>query len=612
MRDSLSALPLYWKVLPVLLSIVSCSPADTHQWERIDLWATKPRVVSNVAKRSRGRIFRARLDHLGRAWKQMAGNRSRRLPPGSAQVRALEQRFGSRLGWTIDLGDEAYFSFIPLGSSDPATSGTYRVSVRHEEGDIQELYSLTPEQVCPFAPATVEVDLGAYARSRIELLLETDQRAGAVSVKNVFGMRWGSPAVYTRRPELPPMPKSNERPSVLLIGADTLRADALGAYGRAPSLTPALDRLAAESDVWLEAFSTFNNTNPSFVSIMTGLYGKNHGVYNLKTPLAQESTTLAEIFSGAGYDTLAVVSARHLGDDRSGLGQGFDKVVISDDQFAAELAVDSAMDWMASREKPFFLWLHLFDPHTPHTPPQPYALGFRAAACSGLWPVAAWVQFRNPGPLEYTEPTLGGHRELYAGEVAYLDRQIDRLIGFLDSRQLGSSTIVVFMADHGENLGEHGIFFRHSGLFTTTTHVPLMIRWQGPKRPGRRLAKLVQTIDLFPTILATAGLKIPPQDGIDLRKLTCTNCRGRRAVFAEHANGFGAMVRTSRYLYAVSHGHPVLPDGVTLYDVKENPDETQNLAGRGLPAERKLARFLRRWQAKRRSTPGPPESGATT
>jgi len=268
--------------------------------------------------------------------------------------------------------------------------------------------------------------------------------------------------------------------------------------------------------------------------------------------------------------------------------------------------VDSAMDWIASRQKPFFLWLHLFDPHTPHTPPQPYALGFRPAASSGLWPVAAWVQFRNPGPLDYTEPTLGGHRELYAGEVAYLDRQIDRLIGFLDSQQLGSSTIVVFMADHGENLGEHGILFRHSGLFTTTTHVPLMIRWHGPKRPGRRLPKLVQSIDMFPTILATAGLRVPPQDGIDLRKLTCSNCRGRRAVFAEHANGFGAMVRTSRYLYAVSHGHPVLPDGVTLYDVREDPDETQNLAGRGLPAERKLARFLERWQAERRSTPGTP------
>ncbi|HYL05631.1 MAG TPA: sulfatase-like hydrolase/transferase, partial [Thermoanaerobaculia bacterium] len=378
-------------------------------------------------------------------------------------------------------------------------------------------------------------------------------------------------------------------------------------------------------------------------------------------------------------------------------GQGFAEVTRADEHFAAELGVDQTLDWIAghcTRPRPFFVWLHLFDPHTPHTPPAPYADGLRPAGPMGLGPVRAWVPFRELGPRAFDEPVLGGNRDLYDGEVAYLDRQVGRLLDGIASRGLLDTTLVALVADHGENLGEHGLLYRHVGLFDTTTHVPLLVRWPGPPRPGRRFDGLVQTIDLFPTLLAAAGLPVPPQDGIDLRRLSpvtrtaaangaggsgshpdtargtsrlaagsgslsgqlaaaalapaallsagsvpagsvptasvsaaaptpagtayataavpaLAGPGGRRAIFAEHSNGFGAMVRTREYQYIVSRGNAAtFPDGPVLYDLRADPFETRNLAGRGLAAEREMAGLLNGWLAQRRPHPASPAGQA--
>jgi arylsulfatase len=175
------------------------------------------------------------------------------------------------------------------------------------------------------------------------------------------------------------------------------------------------------------------------------------------------------------------------------------------------------------------------------------------------------------------------------------------------SRGLLDNTLVAIVADHGENLGEHGFLYRHVGLWDTTTHVPLLIRWPGPTRPGHRYGGLVQTIDLFPTLLAAAHLPVPDQDGIDLRRLSGA-AAGRRAVFAEHSNDNGAMVRTHDYQYIVSRGNAAIPDGATLFDLHADPAEIHNLAGRGLPAERQLAGLLDAWLAHRRPRSNSPSS----
>jgi arylsulfatase A-like enzyme len=528
----------------------------------------------------------------------------------AGQVPALEQRAGTRVRWTIQPGSEAYFSFIPLGTTNGCACA-YRVLVREGSGPEKELARIEAKPVAPIAPATVTVGLAPYGGRKIDLLIEVDGPSGRLPTGGFPTALWGSPAVYGRqlKPKAEDLPGSqpDNRPSILFIGADTTRADALGAWGRSPSLTPALDRLAAESDVWLDAYSVFNVTNPSFASMMTGLYGKNHGVYDLKTPLPAEQTTLAEILAANGYDTWAYISAAHLGDHASGLGQGFAEVREVTEHAAAEMPIDQLMERIAVRRKgarPFFAWLHLFDPHTPHTPPEPYALGQRPKSPSGLSPVRDWTAFRPLGPRPFTQAVLGGNKDLYDGEVAYLDHQVDRLLDFFQSRGLLEDTLIVFVADHGENLGDHGIDFRHVGLFDSTTHVPLMIRWPGREAKGRRLRGLVQTIDLFPTLLKSLEIALPPQDGTDLRELTGPGRNGRPAVFAEHANRMGLMVRTSRAKVVLSQGNTqFIPDGTYFYDLLADPGEIRNLAGQGNPEEKRLAALLVRFLADRRKAP---------
>jgi arylsulfatase len=599
----------------LLLSLPACRTDQASQpagaWDRIDLWSVQPEVESTPTEWKKP-VFR-QISFLGaeevRDLRLVPAQQLLHFPKRTAgQIKALEQRASSRVRWTIEPGRDAYFSFVPLGSVNGCAC-TYRVGVREAPDKLKELHRLDAAPVGPLAPATVEVDLSEYAGRRIDLLLQIDGSAVHAPGQPIPSVLWGSPGIYSRK-DLTER-QTGDRPNILLIGLDTFRADAAGAWGRTPSLTPALDRLAGQSDVWLNAHSAFNVTNPSFASIMTGLYGKNHGMYLLTTPLPPSYTTLAEILSGAGYETRAYISARHLGDHASGLGQGFKEMLTASEQAAAEMHVDMTMDWLEARagqQAPFFVWLHLFDPHTPHTPPNPYALGFRPSEPAGLSPVRSWMPFRQPEPRGFNEPVLGGHRDLYDGEVAYLDHQVGRLVDFLESRGLLENTVVVVVADHGENLGEHGIRYRHVGLFDTTTHVPLMIRWPGRERQGKRIEGLVQTIDLFPTLIAATGLKPPPSDGTDLRELTGEGRRGRRAVFSEHANQLGVSVRTMDYRYGVSQGNArFIPDGPHLFDLKADPGETRNLAGQGLPAEKELSDLLVRWLANRRKGAGPQE-----
>ena len=604
-------------LVAALLPLSACrareEAAVALPWQRIDLWQVKPEVEIVPGNNKWLKPAAYLIGYLGaeevRDMSRVPAHQLAAFPKRTAgQIRVIEQLAGSRLKWRMKIGPDAYFSFIPLGTQKGCAC-TYRFGVR-DAGVIKELYRVEAQPVGPLAASTVEVDLSPYLGREVDLLFQVE--APPEALVPVAGRPFptaliGSPALYQRQPPQRPPAASADRPNILLIGLDTLRADHVGAWGREPSLTPAMDRLAGQSDIWLDAYSAFNVTNPSFASILTGLYGKNHGIYDLRTPLPPSHTTLAEHLRGAGYETLAIISAAHLGDHNSGLGQGFQEVTRATEHFAGELAVDMALDWIAARDgkRPFFAWLHLFDPHTPHTPPQPYALGFRPASFAGFDPVRAWVPFRQPGPRSFDEPVLGGNRDLYDGEVAYLDRQVGRLLGFLESRGLLENTVIALVADHGESLGEHGVLYRHVGLHDTTTHVPLMIRWPGREREGRRIEGLVQTIDLFPTLVKAAGLEVPTQDGTDLRELTGEGKRGRRAVFSEHAGRLGLMVRTPEASYMLSQGNTrFFPDGAFFYDLKADPQEARSLAGQGLPTEQQLADLLRRWLADRRPSPG--------
>jgi arylsulfatase A-like enzyme/Flp pilus assembly protein TadD len=278
-------------------------------------------------------------------------------------------------------------------------------------------------------------------------------------------------------------------PNVLLVTIDTLRADRVGAYGYALARTPAIDALAREGVLLEDAVVHVPQTRPSHASLFTGRYPFEHGLRdNAAGPLGAKWPTLAERLRAAGYDTGAVIGAYPVSRP-SGLDRGF---VFFDDPFggherattrearserrAAEV-VDRATAWLQRPHRgPFFLWVHLFDPHAPYEPPPPFAALFA----------------KRP----------------YDGEVAYADAQLARLLETLDTGGRRESTLVVVTSDHGEGLGEHGEDEHMLLVYDSTLRVPLVLRWPGQLPAGTRVGGQFRGVDLLPTLLDLVGL--PP------------------------------------------------------------------------------------------------------
>src|SRR5262245_30481923 len=222
--------------------------------------------------------------------------------------------------------------------------------------------------------------------------------------------------------------------SVLLVTIDTLRADHLSCYGPSPVATPALDALARRGAMVRGAWATVPLTTASHASILTGLHPVSHGVRdNSGYRLPDSALTLAERLAAAGRRTAAFVAA-YTTSRRFGLDQGFAEF---DDDFGhapdgserqqrpANEVVDRASAWIGGHaSRPFFLWVHLFDPHAPYEPPEPYRSAHQ--------------------------------KDPYSGEVAFADAQLGRLLDALDRSGAGARTAIVVLSDHGEGLGEHG------------------------------------------------------------------------------------------------------------------------------------------------------------
>lgn len=281
------------------------------------------------------------------------------------------------------------------------------------------------------------------------------------------------------------------RPNLLLITLDTTRADRLGCYGYGPALTPALDHLSRTGVTFDQAIANAPLTLPSHATMLTGLLPPEHGLrVNGYGRLPGEVRTLARIAGEADYQTGAFVAAFVL-DKKHGLNDGFD--VYDDDLSGAyevhaedtlceyragNLVVDRALSWLGQRdERPFFCWVHLYDPH------QPY----------------------------HTHDALAGTRFAgqgsYDSEIAFADVQVKRLLSFLQQEQLLANTLVVAVGDHGESLGEHGEDAHGYMLYESTLHVPMIFSMPGRIPQGRRVGALVSLVDLFPTLVSFLDLE---------------------------------------------------------------------------------------------------------
>lgn len=357
-----------------------------------------------------------------------------------------------------------------------------------------------------------------------------------------------------------------DKPNVVIVTLDTTRADRLGAYGCRAARTPVLDALAGRGALFEQCATVAPLTLPAHSTIFTGLPPTFHGVrVNGNTALSDEQTTLAEVMASRGYACGAFIAAFVL-DGRWGLKQGFDHY---DDRFDLKKykqldlgavqrpgneIMDAALAWLEGRkDTPFFAWIHLYDPHTPYAPPEPY----------------------------YSRFAPGGPAGLYDGEIAFMDEQIGRLTSWLERTGLDRRTILLFVGDHGEGLGSHGESSHGYFIYDYAQRVPLIVVTPLAKGRGVRVTSQVSTVDVFATILELAGMSVPAgRQGRSLVPLMF----GRKEAKEESAYGesmapniqFGwaplKALRTVRYKF-------IDAPRLELYDLEKDPAESVNIAG---------------------------------
>ena len=375
-------------------------------------------------------------------------------------------------------------------------------------------------------------------------------------------------------------------PNVLLVTIDTLRADHVGAYGYAAAQTPTIDRLAREGVRLEDAVVQVPQTRPSHACIMTGRLPYEHGIRdNYSPPLPAALPTLATVLGGRGWDTAGFVGAYPVSRP-SGLDHGFAHY---DDPFAggdsttrearterrAQEVVDHALAWLARpRSRPFLAWVHLFDPHAPYEAPAPYGTRFA----------------RHP----------------YDGEVAYADAQVGRLLDALRALGLEERTLVVFAADHGEDLHEHNRYFFHSpSMYSSSLRIPLILALPGVLPRSGETDHPASLVDVAPTALGLLGLPPPSSfQGVNLLPGGALPPRpARTAVFSE-TNGRIFSVSTPEWrlvynpdrLVPEAAGGPYPIGRTELFDRRHDPREQGNVAALHPDEVRALVAEVEAWR----------------
>jgi arylsulfatase A-like enzyme/predicted Zn-dependent protease len=348
--------------------------------------------------------------------------------------------------------------------------------------------------------------------------------------------------------------------NVIVITLDTTRADRLACYGCPDVETPTIDTFAARGVRFEKCFCQTPLTLPSHTTLMTGTLPLFHGIRdNGGFIVPDKLKTMAELFKDKGYETGAFIAAYVL-DSKWGLNQGFDtyfdkfdlskfkRISLGTVQRPANEVMDEALPWLEARkDKKFFSWIHLYDPHSPYEPPPPYDQSYA----------------KRP----------------YLGEIAFADSQLGRLWRFLETNGLLARTFIVFAGDHGESLGEHEEETHGFFIYQASIHVPLIIVTPFPRLQGKVSSEVVGLVDVLPTVCDLAGLPVPAEvQGQSLRpaffgrRRAVTPLAYSETYYPRFHYGWSDLkcVQDERYKLILA---PV-PE---LYDLVADPGEQKNL-----------------------------------
>ena len=434
-------------------------------------------------------------------------------------------------------------------------------------------------------------------------------------------------------PQPSPVPEETAveipRPSnLLLITVDTLRADHLSVYGYQRATSPVIDRLASEGLRFEQPAVQWPKTGPSFASIFTSTYPKDNGIVRkVGIPLPCRFRMLAETLQEAGYQTHAVVANGAVGSD-FGFDQGFDSFQETwklepgdpEDGDANRAAVVNrlARDVIEGldKDRPYFLWLHYLDPHHPYAPPGEWRDRFQE---DELWDGERKIEIFDSPRRQMLgigqQQVIDGRDEMafyvarYDAEISYVDSEIGRILELLGERGLMEKTLTAFTSDHGESLGDHHYYFDHGRFgFEDSARVPLILHYPGVIEIGVD-PHPVQLLDLAPTFLDFAGIELEDGRWAQGRSLVPRlfgqeDAEGSLAYLEagyEMDHRWQKIVRDRRFKLVLSRGQSeqrwIGGVGVplTLFDLQDDPDESENAAERFPDDFARLEKQLWQW-----------------
>jgi len=410
-----------------------------------------------------------------------------------------------------------------------------------------------------------EVDLGQVANRQAEFELEAELPESCV-------LRLREATVRQRRvsAELPP-----ELPlQVLLISVDTLRRDAVGAFGGSVA-TPHLDRFAAEAEIWTRHYAAASWTKPSHASMLTGYYPSTHRAQLQNQAMDSAIPTLAERFRLAGFSTAALVFDCGWLSPRWGFSKGFDGYQVS--QWRAGRQARAAANWvLAHRDEDFFFFLHTFEPHADRYVLPYEAPGINQRVIAGDFGVedfgcrqglcsSRFLHGLVRGEIPFEPKDVEILRHTYGAGVKYLDESLETLFDSLRRSGMWNQMLIVVTSDHGEEFMEHGSL-GHTTLFDEIVRVPLLVKWPDGDRSGVENRIPCSAVDLAPTLLEFAGLPTGDLPGAPLHR------RDEKTPVLIGTLDRAVVVDGYKAIF----GYPEEPP--LLFHLTDDPGETENLA----------------------------------
>ena len=395
---------------------------------------------------------------------------------------------------------------------------------------------------------------------------------------------------------------------VVFVTIDTLRADHLGCYGYPLPTSPFIDSLAAAGVRFERAIASSSHTAPSHASMFTSQYPARHGVLFNGLELDQGIPTLASLFGEAGFDTAAVMSLRFLNGVTSGFhdvrGPGRRKIA----PWRARRTLDAAIAWLESRDRDrrFFLWVHLFDPHEWwHKRARPDEVQLERMSEAAKRDQDRMLRFWQTEQGITAEDLRPDKIVVYDAQIALVDEQLQRLYDVVREREAGARILWVITSDHGEGLGSHGLAGHGKHLYQEQVRVPLILHggpgWQG----GRVVPEMVRHVDLLPTLAELAGVTIDTEalgvEGVSFVPLLLGDEHERAPRFAYSqrrpaderrlrqgwSDELVIAAQTTRYKYILrTEGKE------EFYDLESDPLEMNDLAAEDLPEKERMARWL--------------------